>query len=480
MSKLGTMVCPILRSHGFWDGCNFYVKAFLVISSYNFITGFVLVKLRSFLKIGVFSNNLLYHILYSAGFALMVFQIFPLFVARVELTGTPYSPVLELMFIATLIASYSLTIKLNDYLMVIETFDQTRPGSQKESGIVHTLSEHFHKLLGFLTPLGCMAVFTLMVLQSIDQGSEWTDPERNFSNILAAAGWMIGWYVLFTFLDYLKKDFVVYRLRLKAVSLGQKNKMTDICLENLEGLFEIGKALNKSSQTIKEKNRLEKGFSQFVSGDITDKILRSDVIENSSEEHVACVFMIDLRNFTETSRKLSGGELVKWLNHYYECLSQHFESHEIILDKFIGDGVLAYTLANNEHFTESRVRETTEALMQLFSEVEKVSIDMASKGLPPIEIGIGIDYGKVMIGLVGASNKKQHTVIGNPVNNASRLESMCKTYSACLVISDKVYQSLDPETQGDFTQDSNAKIKGLDGPQTVFHRSMKVSKKAAS
>lgn len=472
MSKFGTMVCPILRSHGFWEGCDFYVRAFIFIALYNFLCSLVLVKVRSRVRRSFLRLNLPFHIMYTIGYGFLVAIILPEFLKRVAETGTPYTPVLKLMFLAILITTYSLIVKLNDYLMVVETFDGAQRGASGISNSTHWMSEYYHLILGFLTPLICMGLFTGMVVEAMDQGSSWIDSSRRVTNILIAAAWMIGWFVLYSFFDFLKKEFVIQRLRQKAVSLGQKNKLRDLCLDNLDGLFEVGKALNQSSQTIKEKKRLLQGFTQFVSPRVAEKVLNEESIENQTEQRTACVFMIDLRNFTETSRKLNGDDLVRWLNAYYECLTQHFEIHDIILDKFIGDGVLAYTLSEQGGEVLLQVRETAEALIQLFAKVEKVSADIEASGLPSIEIGIGAHYGNVMIGMVGAKNRKQYTIIGNPVNKASRLESLCKTYSAQFVISEEVHKCLAPEVQKLFDCDSNASIKGLDGPQKVYFSSL--------
>ncbi len=104
------------------------------------------------------------------------------------------------------------------------------------------------------------------------------------------------------------------------------------------------------------------------------------------------------------------------------------------VDKFIGDAIMALF----EHNPQNAVS----AALDMFSELKRFNIELINENRPPIQIGIGINTGKVMIGVVGSENRTDTTVLGDAVNTASRIESLTKYYGCSFLTTDEAYQHL--------------------------------------
>jgi len=88
--------------------------------------------------------------------------------------------------------------------------------------------------------------------------------------------------------------------------------------------------------------------------------------------------------------------------------------------------------------------------------------DFKTNGLPEIRIGVGVNRGKVIRGLIGSSQRLEHTIIGDPVNRTARLESMCKDYAKTIIIHENVYENSSLENKKKFDFIGALKLKGID------------------
>src|SRR3989339_106808 len=165
----------------------------------------------------------------------------------------------------------------------------------------------------------------------------------------------------------------------------------------------------------KEKRRIKKIFKHYVSEEVVDEILKysGEIPLGGSRVHVSVLFA-DIRGFTSLSEELDPHRLVKILNTYFTSMVDIILKHKGTLDKYIGDGILAYygaPIAREEH-----------ADLAVSSAIEMVSkLDMLNKGFTldsPLRIGIGIHSGDVVAGNIGSMRKMEYTIIGDTVNTA--------------------------------------------------------------
>lgn len=153
------------------------------------------------------------------------------------------------------------------------------------------------------------------------------------------------------------------------------------------------------------------------------------------EKEIAILFA-DLRAFTKFSEQKLPYDVVFVINQYFRHMGEAIEENGGHLDKFIGDGVMALFGLNENSKTASRM--ALNAARSMSKELEIMNENLKSDLPAPLRIGIGIHVGQVIVGQMGYGIATSITAIGDPVNTASRLESLTKEYSCQLIFSDKV------------------------------------------
>ena len=181
--------------------------------------------------------------------------------------------------------------------------------------------------------------------------------------------------------------------------------------------------------------------------------------------------MSDIRNFTGISEMLAPQAVVTLLNEYFSAMLDVISRYQVHVDKFIGDGILAYVEPKEENKSISpqlQNQMAVDAALTMIEAVEELNIKLQSMNLPAIKIGVGIFRGPLIIGLIGSEAKLQHTIIGDTVNRAARLEGLCKDLGVSIVISGFVFDSLSHSTQMRFKAFGKQSMKGITGTIEVY------------
>ncbi len=234
-----------------------------------------------------------------------------------------------------------------------------------------------------------------------------------------------------------------YSMNLKLYFQNQTNILDQVSNGNFEGYVPvvshdefgiIAKHTNEMIEGLREKNRIKNLFGKVVSPQIAKRFMEGDgtggQLDGSRQNLV--VLMSDIRNFTTTSEKSDPDVLVQDLNLYFTEMVSIINSHGGLVDKFIGDGILAiFGLDNPDNAVEEAVNSAVK--MQLKTKFLPMNV------FKPLEVGIGIHCGDVVAGVIGSPDRLEYTFIGDTVNTAARLESMTKPLNTSIVISSKVY-----------------------------------------
>gem|GEM_PF-1849185 len=187
-------------------------------------------------------------------------------------------------------------------------------------------------------------------------------------------------------------------------------------------------------RTIEKEKNLRKTFQLYVPPEDLEKILSSFSAtgESFAEETERVILFCDMRNFTAITENLTPIETVSFLNSYFEVFSEIVIRKKDIVDKLIGDCIMA-------RFSKENVSLAVEAGLVMIKELGNFNKARISNNMIPINHGIGISMGSVVEGNIGSSNKKDYTVIGDPVNLASRLESLTKFYKVGILVTESIY-----------------------------------------
>lgn len=222
------------------------------------------------------------------------------------------------------------------------------------------------------------------------------------------------------------------------------------------GLF---RAMNQLAQGLLERSRLLRGFSAFVSQHVAEEILQADLKFDGRRAEVT-VLMADLRGFTSLAEKLRPEEVVKLLNVFFYAMLEELGREGVTVDKFIGDGLLAYVEPGEIPEPAAECTRAVRAAQAMVRRLTMVNDQLAATGLPRLKLGIGLARGPLVVGKIGSLERMQHTVIGDTVNLASRLEGLSKDLGAAVVLEDHVWSELTPALQGEFSDRGEQPVRG--------------------
>jgi adenylate cyclase len=185
----------------------------------------------------------------------------------------------------------------------------------------------------------------------------------------------------------------------------------------------------------RELSRTRGTLERYVSPQLVRYVM--DNLENfrfDGEKKKLTVFFSDVRSFTTLTEKSDPVRLLKQLNTYLEAMTDIIFQYDGIVDKFIGDGIMAHWGA----FTPDRPNAAlaARAALDMMAKLKELNQHWAEAGFPTLDIGIGLNTGEVIFGNVGTGKKLDFTAIGDGVNLAARLESANKEYKTHIIISD--------------------------------------------
>ncbi|URA10280.1 adenylate/guanylate cyclase domain-containing protein [Thermospira aquatica] len=227
---------------------------------------------------------------------------------------------------------------------------------------------------------------------------------------------------------------------------------------------------NYAYQTIQAKNKEEKIrfiFQKYVPTEVINRILNisSETMLIGTKQEVTVLFS-DIRDFTHISEQFAPDFLVTVLNQYFSIMDERIRQHNGIIDKYIGDAIMAIFGAPVQH--EDDVDQALQAAFAMQEGLKVFNAMAEEKYGITFKIGIGINTGEAIVGNIGSENKVDYTVIGDTVNLASRLEGLTKKYKASLVISEFTRAALKSQEGYFFRLLDFVRVKGKDKPVRIY------------
>jgi class 3 adenylate cyclase/ABC-type nitrate/sulfonate/bicarbonate transport system substrate-binding protein len=181
-----------------------------------------------------------------------------------------------------------------------------------------------------------------------------------------------------------------------------------------------------------------KSFSSFVPLDVVRQLIKSGIpLTLGVEPRFLTVFFSDLENFSSHSETLAPDDLLVQISTYLEEVSSAISEEGGTVDKFIGDGVMAFWNAPVER--SDHVLRACAAAVRAVRRMKRVNDAWEAEGRPRINVRIGLNCANVLVGNVGSSNRLSYTALGDGVNVAARLEGINKQFGTTICISDSIY-----------------------------------------
>jgi adenylate cyclase len=223
--------------------------------------------------------------------------------------------------------------------------------------------------------------------------------------------------------------------------------------------------LERRIESEKQKREIRHAFSHYVSSSVVDSIL-----ENPSQLQLGgvrkdmTVLFSDVRGFTTISEGLSPDALVKLMNTYLTQMTDIVFKHEGVLDKYIGDAVMAFWNAPLDQ--KDHAKRAVDTALEMLEELKKMNNEKVFGDLE-IKIGVGINSGEMVVGNMGSTDRFDYTVIGDSVNLGSRMEGLTKQYGIAFLISESTKAEL-PEGEYLIRPIDLVAVKGKNKPVKMY------------
>jgi adenylate cyclase len=207
---------------------------------------------------------------------------------------------------------------------------------------------------------------------------------------------------------------------------------------------------------------------RFFSPDITDQLMSDTGSQGTGGQiRPIVVLFADIRGFSALAEAMQPDALSTLLAEYREILSTAIRAHGGVVDKFIGDAVMAvFGFPDTGHSPPDRALNCARAILD---GVAAWSREREIAGLPTVETGIGLHYGEAFVGIIGKESLLEFTVIGDTVNVAERIERLTRTLNADVAVSDKLVQEATSPPGPDWSLATNCALTGRNQPIDVYY-----------
>jgi adenylate cyclase len=191
--------------------------------------------------------------------------------------------------------------------------------------------------------------------------------------------------------------------------------------------------------TFSEKRYLKRAFQHYVPRAVVDDLVAdSGKLQLGGEKRELTVLFSDIRGFTTLSEAMAPEELVKLMNEYFTVMTAKVFEHRGSLDKYIGDAIMAVFGAPQAEPQHAAL--ACRSALDMLRALQTLRESWRARGIPPIDIGVGINTGPMVVGNMGSASRFNYTVVGDAVNLASRIEHLNKEYGTNILVSEYTYQ----------------------------------------
>jgi len=254
----------------------------------------------------------------------------------------------------------------------------------------------------------------------------------------ALVGLMLAWLVS----RGLTRPIIRLQAGARAVSAGLLAE-AEVRVTSRDEIGDVTQAFNVMVEDLREKERIKEAFGQYVDPRVVAGLIGGGHYSTVGEKQVATLFFSDMAGFTAISERLAPSTLVDLVNAYFSEMAIPIRERSGIIDKFIGDAIMAFWVPP---FVEANLQASLAcaAALDQFARLKAFQARVPDviglrRDIPIIDFRIGLASGEVVVGSIGSAQARSFTVMGDTVNFASRLEGANKIYGTRLLIDDATH-----------------------------------------
>jgi adenylate cyclase len=235
-----------------------------------------------------------------------------------------------------------------------------------------------------------------------------------------------------------------------------------VAIEQEDEIGRLSNTFNKMVKGLAERDRVRNLLGKVVSVAVAEELLSKEIDLGGEEREVTVIFS-DLRNFTALCEDRSPKDILSLLNAYLTKVSAVVEANGGVVDKYIGDALMAIYGAPLRH--DDDAERAVNTAIQMHQSLAELNSDFLKRGLPRLDMGIGINTALVVAGNMGSQTRLNYTVIGDGVNLASRLEGLSKKYGVSIIVSEST-RAMSPSFV--FRELDRVIVKGKTAPIVIY------------
>jgi adenylate cyclase len=209
---------------------------------------------------------------------------------------------------------------------------------------------------------------------------------------------------------------------------------------------QLTEAFNRMTAELKAKEKVQETFGRFIDPRIVNRLIaKSGDNPDAAERRTATIFFSDIRGFSAIGEQLTPAAMVNLLNRYFTLASAAVRDNRGIVDKYIGDSVMAFWIQPFSPGEREQAADACRSALAHYQGAVKLREELPEilgirRNVPKFTIRMGLATGDVVVGTVGSAIAKSYTVIGDTVNLASRLEGVNKVYGTRIMIDETTYK----------------------------------------
>ena len=189
---------------------------------------------------------------------------------------------------------------------------------------------------------------------------------------------------------------------------------------------------------------LKGAFSSYLSAQLLETLMRDpSQLKLGGEKREVSIFFSDIRDFTAMSEEMDAKELTRYLNRYFTVMSDLVMLHNGMIDKYIGDAIMAFY--NAPVLVQDHAKDACRSALDMLKALKTLNQEFEANNLPTVRIGIGINTAEVALGNMGSEKRFNYTVVGDGVNVASRVEGYTKNFGVNILITENTKKQIGEE-----------------------------------
>jgi len=227
----------------------------------------------------------------------------------------------------------------------------------------------------------------------------------------------------------------------RAVEAGHLDQSIDV--RTADEIGQLAAAFNRMVVQLRDNQRVRETFGKYIDPRVVEGLIeRPNLTAAEGQRRVMTVLFCDLKGFTSLSEGMTPQGLVKVMNRYLSIMSEPIRSHRGIIDKYIGDGIMAYwgppfvDEADHARFACLAALEMVDRIATLRREIPEL-LGVLGTPMETCDIRVGVATGEALVGSIGSDVMMSYTVMGDVVNLASRLEGANKVYGSRNLVSER-------------------------------------------